>query len=179
MTYAALVSATPGVTVSVRVRSGDEPEGAGPADRLGAAVNPELLIDAVGSVFCRRTGDPQLVGDYRERRLRGQVAQDSRLSHGDRRSSGSGGGFLESLRGSVARCRHLHRVLRYRFRNCSVRGGDDQPGSAYRLDGLMGGCLLHYAGANRGAAGVGGRGVTNRFEGGDLLGGLGLRGHGL
>src|SRR3984957_12939073 len=149
MTYAALVSATPGVTVSVRVRSGDEPEGAGPADRLGAAVNPELLIDAVGSVFCRRTGDPQLVGDYRERRLRGQVAQDSRLSHGDRRSSGSGGGFLESLRGSFARRRHLPRVPLPRFRDCSVRGGDDQASGAHRLYSLMRGCLLDNAGPDQ------------------------------
>jgi hypothetical protein len=61
----------------------DEPERTGPADRIGAVVNPELFVGALGSFLRGRAGDPQLVCDKCEGQPRGQVAEDPRLSHGD------------------------------------------------------------------------------------------------
>lgn len=60
-----VAGASNGAVISV-----DELERAGLADCIGAAVNSQLLVGALGLFLCRRAGDAELVGDGRETQLR-------------------------------------------------------------------------------------------------------------
>src|SRR4051794_3335835 len=57
-------------------RSAEDSELPGSADGVGAVVDVELLVHALGALLGGRPGDSELVGDHRERRLRGQQTQD-------------------------------------------------------------------------------------------------------
>src|SRR6185437_2708279 len=71
----------------------DEAQGAGPADRLGPAVDAEPVVQACRSLFGRGPGDAELAGDNGEGQCCGEVPQDLGLGYGDRRRPDSCPGF--------------------------------------------------------------------------------------
>ncbi len=126
-----------------------------------------LLVSALGSFLCRRARDPQFVRDQCEGQTRGQVAEDSRLSHGDRRSGDVRGSSGDRLPRCLVGDDHFCRVLRDCLRGGPVGGPycrgvlgdglgrglvgrrDHQTGGVQGLNGLVGGGLLHNAGVDQ------------------------------
>ena len=63
---------------------GEQPKLAGPRDRLGAALDAQLAVDAAGVSFDRVQGDDEFLGDVFVREALADEVEDVALAGGER-----------------------------------------------------------------------------------------------